>query len=279
MQVTPRYEGPPVLEIDPCADVSEMLVRQRRRLGDLLAKLDDDQWAAATRCEGWSVQDVIAHLIGANQFWAISIIKGLEGEPTRFLAAFDPVATPAQMVEGLKTLSTSEVLDQFVATCDDLANAVSDLDSTAWSALAEAPIGHISVHAVALHALWDSWTHERDIALPLGLEHERRDDEVAGCLRYVAAIGPALRASTGSTRTGALAVAASDPDTAFVVHAGPTVRVTDGRPPEGAPRLEGDAVTLVEGLTFRVPLDHGLAPADAWMLGGLDAVFDRSPAA
>jgi uncharacterized protein (TIGR03083 family) len=48
------------------------LLRQRRRLAALLGSLDDQQWATTSRCEQWSVQDVVAHLVSTNQFWAFS---------------------------------------------------------------------------------------------------------------------------------------------------------------------------------------------------------------
>ena len=278
MQVSPRYDGPPVLDFDVAlGDVSVPLVRQRRRLGEFLATLDDAQWARASRCEGWSVQDVIAHLIGTNQYWAVSIAGGLNGEPTRYLAGFDPVATPAQMVDGLKALSPAEVLEQYVASVEQLAAVVSDLDDAKWEMVAEAPPGHIAISAVALHALWDAWTHERDVCQPLGSTPPAEPDEVAGCLYYCAAIGPALAATRGSTRAGSLAVTATDPALEFTVEIGPVIRVVQGAA-DGAARLSGDAVTLVEGLTFREPLEHGLAGEELWLISGLDEAFDRTPA-
>ena len=46
------------------------------------------------------VQDVVTHLVSTNGFWALSIqARALAGSPPRFLAAFDPVATPAQLVD------------------------------------------------------------------------------------------------------------------------------------------------------------------------------------
>ena len=279
MQLSPRYDGPPVLEFDvTLGDLSVPLVRQRRRLGEFLASIDSAHWSTASRCEGWSVQDVIAHLIGTNQYWAMSIAGGLKGEPTRYLAGFDPVATPAQMVDGLRALSPGDVLDQYAASVEQLADVVADLDEAQWALLAEAPPGHIAVRAVALHALWDAWIHERDVCLPLGTTPPAEPDEVAGCLYYCAAIGPTLAATQGSTRAGALVITATNPDVAFVVHAGPTVVVSDGEPPDDAARVAGDAVALVEGLTFRAPWDHDLDADHAWLVSGLDEAFDRTPA-
>lgn len=280
MQLTPRYEGPPALRLDfPVGTAGAALVRQRARLGELLASLDDGQWAAPSRCDGWSVQDVIAHLNGTNQFWSISIAAGLAGAPTRYLTSFDPVTTPAQMVDAVRELSPAQVLEQYVSTCDELAGVVQGLDEVAWATRAESPPGHVAVHAVVLHALWDAWIHERDVALPLGLDPAVDADEVAHCLRYVAALGPAFLATAGSTRSGLLAVTATDPEVDFVVELGETVVVRDAGPTAGGDgaRLKGDAVELVESLSFRAPLVHDLVEADRWLLGGLGAVFDVSP--
>ncbi len=279
MQISPRYDGPAILRIEaPLGDPSVPLVRQRRRLADALATLGDDQWTAPTRCEGWSVQDVVMHLVTVNQFWALSIAAGLAGEPTRFLTAFDPVATPAQMVDDMRDLTPAEALARYVETADQLAAAVDGLDDEAWATLAEAPPGHIAIRAVALHALWDAWIHERDIVLPLGLSPTVEPDEVAGSLLYATALGPAFYASTGSTRQGRLGVVATDPDLSFVVEAGTSVVVVAGPAAGDAPCLEGDAVTLVEGLSFRGPLEHDLVDDDRWLLGGLAEVFDVAPA-
>jgi len=275
VQISPRYDGPPILRIDAAVgDPSIPMVRQRRRLADVLGTLDDGQWAAETRCDGWSVQDVVTHLITTNQFWTISTTSGLAGEPTRFLATFDPVQTPAQLVDGMRDMTPGDVLARYVETSDDLASAVEGLDDDAWSTIAEAPPGHVAIRSLALHALWDAWIHERDIVLPLGIEHVLEPDEVSGSLLYAAALGPAFYASTGSERRGTLGVVATDPDFSFVVESGPIVVVGSGPVPDDVACLTGDAVTLVEGLSFRGPLDHGLAEDDLWLLGGLAEVFD-----
>jgi uncharacterized protein (TIGR03083 family) len=141
MQLTPRYGNQPVLRLESVIDdpVAPM-VRQRARLADTLARLDDEQWSAPSRCDGWSVQDVVTHLVSTNQFWTFSISAGRRGTPTEFLADFDPVATPAQLVDGLRSWTAAETLDRFVETSDDLAAAVADLDESLFvhPSLAEA---------------------------------------------------------------------------------------------------------------------------------------------
>lgn len=277
MLLTPRYEGPAALRLDlRTTDPAGPLLRQRQRLAGELAHLDAEQWATASRCEGWSVQDVVAHLVGTNQFWALSISAGRAGTPTRFLARFDPVVTPRQMVDGVRGQTPAEVLSGFVESNDALAGALTGIDGEAWSMPAEAPPGHVAIHVLVLHALWDSWIHERDVLLPLGIDCAEEPDEVASCLRYVAALGPALLAIGGSERVGWLAVEATNPALRFVVEAGATAVVHEGEAPPGAACLRGRAVDLIEALSFRVPFGHELDDADRWLVGGLFEVFDRT---
>jgi uncharacterized protein (TIGR03083 family) len=276
MQLTPRYEGPALIEASPeLADPATPLLRQRARLADLLAGLDDQQWAAPTRCENWSVQDVIAHLVSTNQFWAFSIDSGLAGSPTTFLATFDPVASPMQLVEAARASTPAETLATFVETNAALAAAIGRAEGR-WSEVAEAPPGHLAIALVAQHALWDSWVHERDIALPLGLDAVVEDDEVLAALGYAAALSPAFAASLGSTRCGSLVVRATDPDAEIVVEAGAQVRIGEGPAPADAVVVEGDAVALLEAFSRREPFPTPFAPEDTWLLDGLAQVFDAT---
>jgi uncharacterized protein (TIGR03083 family) len=275
MQLQPRYGGDPILAVETTLDdVSVPMLRQRRRLAELLGSLDNNQWAAPTRCAGWSVQDVIAHLVGTNRFWAASINAGRAGAPTQILATFDPVATPAAMVDAVRSWCAAEALDQYVETAEMLALAVEDIDDVAWSTtIAEAPPGHVALRAVVMHACWDAWVHERDIALPLGIDAAETPDEVAVCLHYASALGPAFLASTGSGQRGRLRVVATEPDIDIIVEVGPNIVVRDTVDEDVAPTVRGRAVDLVEGLSFRTEFPP--VPDDArWMMGGLADVFE-----
>src|SRR5581483_8303191 len=151
-----------------------------------------------------------------NQFFAASIGQGLAGKPTRFLISFDPVASPPQLVERMRDLTPSETLDRYCDSVDALDKALAACDAPSRATvIAESPLGHVSIDAVVLHALWDAWIHERDILLARGETPTEDRDEVEACLLYAAAVGPALLAASGSTRAGRLRVSASGPDVAF----------------------------------------------------------------
>jgi Mycothiol maleylpyruvate isomerase N-terminal domain len=38
-----------------------------RRYADLLDKLDEEQWAAATECEPWTVRDMAGHVLAGPE--------------------------------------------------------------------------------------------------------------------------------------------------------------------------------------------------------------------
>jgi uncharacterized protein (TIGR03083 family) len=275
MRLAPRYEGPVIISIEGRPDeVLAPVVRQRRRLETLLAGLEPADWRAASRCDGWIVQDVIAHLVGVNAFWQASVTAGLAGTPTRILTAFDPAATPPLMVDSMRALGAAEVLDQFVTSNDGFLGAIADLDEPAWSMLAESPAGLVPIRLLAHHALWDSWVHERDIVLPLGLAQPVEPDEVHASLHFAAALSPAFAMGSPTAPKGLFSVTTSDPESCFTLDVGDTVSVAPGATAATAPCLHGDAVELLEALSLRVPMPTSAPVEWRQLLGGLATVFD-----
>lgn len=275
MQLTPRYGNHPIITLDGNpADILAPVVRQRHRFADRLASFTAEQWNQPSRCAGWSNRDVAVHLDSTNSFWAFSVAAGLRGEPTTFLATFDPVTSPAQLVAGSKQLSPREVLDKFVASTTAFTAALESLSGDDWSVLAEAPPGHVSISAMAHHALWDSWVHERDVLLPLGIAPDEEADEITAALRYGAALSPGFAISRGATDRGTLAVATTAPHSEFTVEVTDQVRVRAG---SGAAdlTLSGDAVELLEAFSIRLPLAQAVPAKCKWMIDGLAKIFDN----
>ncbi len=276
MKLAPRYDGPSIIAIEGRPDDQlAPVTRQRRRMETMLVDLGDDDWSAPSRCDAWTVQDVVAHLTGVNDFWNASVLAGIDGAPTRILTDFDPAATPPRLIGPMRTLAPAEVLERFAVSNDAFLATLAGLDDEAWSVRAESPAGHVPIRLLAQHALWDSWVHERDVALPLGADVDEEADEVLSCLRYAAALSPALAMSTGRTFLGTFAVEAADPAVCFVLEVGESsVAVHDDAVPPGASCLRGDAVGLVEALSLRAPLPA--TTPDQWrqLLAGLATAFD-----
>jgi uncharacterized protein (TIGR03083 family) len=275
MKIFPRYEGPPMISIE--GDFDGQLaptVRQRRRLEKVLASLSEEQWAAPSRCAGWAVSDVVAHLIIVNTFWTLSISKGLRGKPTRYLDSFDPAVTPDELIGDLRGTPPLALLDRFTATNDGLFDLVGDLDEAGWSMLAECPVGHLPIRLVLQHGLWDCWVHERDITLALGLPTAVEADEVISALVYASALSPAFALTRGDSLLGQFALATSDPVSFWVLDVTDNVVIRAGGGTSGAPRLSGDAVELAEALSLRLPIPAGIPNGWRPLLAGLEVAFN-----
>ena len=280
MEISPRYDGGPLVRLDgaPTA-VGVPFLRQRRRFADVLSSLSPEQWAAPSRCEEWRVQDVAAHMATVDRFYKLMIESGLAGEPTRFLARFDPKATPASLVDAQRDKSPAETLAFFLDACEALCTTVESLDDDGWTAIAESPVGHVSVSALVHHALWDSWVHERDVLLPLGVVPDEEADEIVASLRYVAALSPVFALQSSPGRTGTLALEVERPPARIVVTVGNDIQVAEGDAPDDALVLRGDAVDLLEALSVRAPLRHPVPDDEAWLVAGLTEAFESSPSA
>jgi uncharacterized protein (TIGR03083 family) len=275
MKISPRYGTDPLVSLDGPPDaVAVPLVRQRRRFIEALSSLSEEQWQAPTRCDGWRVQDVAAHVGGVDRFWNLMIQSALAGTPTRFLADFDPKVTPAALVDAERAAAPGETLAALADASGTLCAAVESLDQDGWLAIGESPAGHVTLTTLAHHALWDSWVHERDVLLALGMAQDEEPDEIVASLRYAAALAPMFSLQGGSERTGTLGVDVTRPDARFVVTVDDSVHVDDGEAPPSALVLTGDAVEVLESLSIRSPWRQPIPEADAWLVTGLAEVFE-----
>ncbi len=261
----------------PADDQLVPLSRQRRRLADSLAELNDAEWDMPSRCSGWTVHDVVAHLVGVNDFWRVSAEAGTAGTPTRFLESFfDPAATPNQLIEPLRSLEHREILESYVTSTDRLLNVLDALPINSWTATAESPVGHVPVRLMAQHALWDAWIHERDILLPLNRTQSVEADELQWCLIYAAAVSPALALGFPNTVQGSFAVDATSPALTFTVVVDSCVTVSEGIVHPSDPILRGDALELIEALSLRTPMPSSTPEEWQQLLTGLGTAFSAS---
>lgn len=275
MLISPDYDRQVIVMDGQPGDVAVPMLRQRRRLDAL--SLTDEQWRSPSRCDGWTAQDVVAHLVDVNGFWQVSIASGLAGEPTRFLVGFDPKATPAALVEASRSQTPAETHARLVEGHRALYDLVDGLDDAGWCAVGEAPPGHLPIRLLGHHALWDAWVHERDVLLPLGITPPEEPDEMLACLRYAAAIGPSFVLANTPDARGTLVLEVTDPDARIVVSVDGVVHVHEGND-VGDVVLRGRAVDVLEQLSIRAPFGQPVPDDARWLLEGLSEVFETQPA-
>jgi uncharacterized protein (TIGR03083 family) len=208
----------------------------------LVRSLDKRDWARPSRCEGWSVADVAAHLVGA--FADINAGR-VEGQGT-------PEVSERQVAER-RGRSPREVATELDAVRNLTAQMLATFDDSVWAS--PAPGGYDLTVGQAMEAFWcGAYVHADDIRAAVGRASE---------------LGPGLRASVHHLA-----------DLLMLRGWGPAVLVLDGvdQIPVGATdnasiarRITGDPLVFVLTATGRAD------PASLGLDASVD-VFAEGPA-
>jgi hypothetical protein len=270
------------LRADPALGaVVEPWIRHRERFAAALGSFDDERWAAPSRCDAWSNRELVCHLIDVDAYWTMSLESGRGGEAITFLRDFDPTATPLALVAAKAALSNDDVLDAFATNTAGFRKTVEALDDREWeSAVCESPIGHVPARVMLAHALWDSWLHERDALVDLGLATTPEPDELGVVAWYSLLFGGAqggLLDDPDAVGLGAADAIEVDlafddlPDHPLRVRVDADVFVGPGDTASAMPA--GSALAFVESLTGRA---HPFPPTGATYSTGLDEHLARA---
>ena len=163
-------------------------------LDELLAGLDDDDWATPTCLPGWDVQAVVAHVIGTESM--------LLGEPRRPSRSIRPVRTHVRndigrfneaWVVSMADVPPADVLARFR---DHVARRLDALRrhgrTAAWDAVGFTPAGQDTYGRFMRIRVFDCWLHEQDIRDAVGRPGgeagpaaELALDEMASAMGYV----------------------------------------------------------------------------------------------
>jgi uncharacterized protein (TIGR03084 family) len=214
--------------MDPVVDA---LLAEKDELAALLRDLDDSDWEAPTRCDGWDVSDVVLHLAQSDEMAVASATGGFaliveeRGEAwSRAGSVDDAVAT---MVDRERGLSGAELLERWTFSAAALIEALDTMDLSTrvpWVA------GELSSRTLAATRISETWIHRTDVADAVGVEVPPTDR-----LWYVARLAwrtlPYAFMASGKTMKGPVAFHLNSPA---------------GEPWDFAP--EGEVETTITGL-------------------------------
>jgi uncharacterized protein (TIGR03084 family) len=148
--------------------VFDDLGAEQDRLGDILATLDDAQWAAPSLAAGWTVRDVLVHLAQTEEM----ALTRLAGPGTATANAASPPRggrTVEQIVAGLVTAddaTPAEALRRWQEARPQVLAHLRGADPQTRIEWAAAPL---KPAALATTRLAEHWTHGLDITGPLGI--------------------------------------------------------------------------------------------------------------
>lgn len=246
----------------------------RERQVDVLGGVPLEEWQCPSRCTGWSVHDVVRHVVQMNEVMAGIAAAVRSGERYDRMRRFDPRTTPSEWLAAAPPVEPGESLAAFERST----RAVIDAGTALPADLpVGSPVGRQPWTRVLLHALFDALVHERDVTEPLGRPTPASPEHVpvlayvlllaarVACtaeLEFAATLDLGELALNVSVRGAAVEVLPADRNGGL---GGSTVPTRGG----GA-----DPLRLLDGLTGRVPLAEVLdAPDD---VRGALGLFARS---
>lgn len=211
--------------------IVEGLRDERERLTSLLRSLPAEAWDRPSLCEGWTVKDVVSHLVG-------NVADVLE---QRLDGIGSPEFNQRQVDERAGTAS-GRILDEWDERGPELERFYAALTPELW----EAPMVFGTVGRGVQRQLEDLWVHAQDIRLALG-EPPSQGPGVGATLEIVAGELPE-RCRALAPGVGAVAI-----DTDGFRH--------DAMVGSGADtiRIAGDPVALALAGTGRLSLDEAIA--------------------
>lgn len=172
----------------------DALSEQWAVLDDVLSTVEGDVWTTPTALPGWTVRDIVSHIIGTE-----SLLSGLKPPE----AAIDVHTLPhvrneigalnERWVEGLRAHTGAQTLAMFREITSSRREVLADMTQADFDAPAMTPAGPATYGRFMRIRLFDCWIHEHDIrdalGAPAGDEGGTRGElafaEIAGALGFI----------------------------------------------------------------------------------------------
>lgn len=131
----------------------------------LCEPLTDDEWNAPTPCPGWSVADVVAHLIDMEALLAKDPRPDIEIDWSTLPHVRNDLGRAIEVgVQLRRREAKSDILAEYAEILERRADQLANVTGPVLS-----PFGQeVSLETLLGMRIFDSWVHEQDIRLALG---------------------------------------------------------------------------------------------------------------
>ncbi len=228
----------------------------RARMLDVCDNLGVQDWQAQSRCELWSVHDVVRHVRDVCRIHG----EGLRREPTPLATGvpFDARETPRRWLEATAGQAPMDSLRELRELGAAEAPALDARLSGYTDDIVAGPYGPIHWTVLTAHVFWDAWLHDRDVTEVVGggALSSPVEDQVMALYTLLIASMPAARMEHHFDLTVALTGGDGQRYAVSVVPGSVTLRAAEG-PDDG--ELHGELGPVVDALAGRGPeLEHVL---------------------
>jgi uncharacterized protein (TIGR03083 family) len=187
--------------------VVKNLAEEWSTLGDLLGGLSEQDWRVPSVLPGWSVQDVVAHMIGTESWLDGQAVPEPERDPMDLPHVRNEIAARNECwVLAIRPQAPGQVLERFLSITERRLGVLRAMTDEEFYRQAWTPAGEDTYARFMRIRLFDCWLHEQDIRATLGRPGhdagpcaEMALDEVASAVGFL--IGKRAGAPSGSAVT------------------------------------------------------------------------------
>ncbi|WP_088942630.1 maleylpyruvate isomerase family mycothiol-dependent enzyme [Rhodococcus sp. 1168] len=187
--------------------IVKALVEEWASIDALVRDLDEDQWAATTPCPGWSVHNVIAHIVGTELSLAGQTPPGSDIDVSTLAHVHNDMGVlNEKWIQAFSLLSPAELIERFRTVTGDRARTLEAMSDEDFAAPSWTPAGQATYGRFMRIRVFDCWMHEQDIrdaiGTPGGMDSVSADysvDEIVQGLGYI--VGKLGKAPDGSSVT------------------------------------------------------------------------------
>ncbi|MFC4377605.1 maleylpyruvate isomerase family mycothiol-dependent enzyme [Nocardia halotolerans] len=154
--------------------LTDLLAQQWEAIALLVSELDEKAWRQPSPLPGWTLFDVVAHVIGTESW-----LLGQTPPPHDPLRPKTDVRTLPHVrnevavlneiwVDRLRPLPGKRLLALFDEVTEARRAALAAMDDEAWEAPTVSPVGQVAYGRFMRVRLFDCWMHELDLADGIG---------------------------------------------------------------------------------------------------------------
>ena len=163
-----------------------LLTTEFDAITSLVSGLTDDQWDVDTCLPGWTVHDVVAHVMGTELLLSGHPPPGADVSHLTHMK--NPIATANEVwVESMRPLAPAEMVARWEVVSTDRLSALGEMSQTEFDAPSWTPVGSDETYGRFMRIRhYDCFMHEHDIRCALGLPGRPDPGHLASCLDEVA---------------------------------------------------------------------------------------------
>ncbi|MGE0880430.1 MAG: maleylpyruvate isomerase family mycothiol-dependent enzyme [Acidimicrobiia bacterium] len=188
-------------------DIVELLADEWVRIGEVCSGLDESQWKLPSPCPGWTVQDVVAHMVGTESgLLGVSVPDAPESVYRAAHVRNAIGANNEKWIHSMRPLTGAQVLERFVDVTTRRAQALRSMTDADFDVIGWSPIGDVPYRVFMDVRLMDCWVHEQDLRFAIHRPGHRDGPIVERALARFTSALPMTVAKKAGTPDGTVVV-------------------------------------------------------------------------